>query len=205
MKRYALLGLIMWCAADMQARTVVAPVVAASYANGNVLSAGKPLATSYLPSVKAGIHIEHRITPNFYIQPGVFYSVYGFKVAATSTTGAADYTYTTAELPLYLLIKTGMPCKPRLVLGAGAMGVVMLNSKVSSSGREANLPGKVDLNFGTGLMAGLEMPRGFIISATYQSFKPGSSIVYPYSVQKLRQWSVGIGYLFGKIQRCDRR
>jgi len=195
----------MWCAASMQARAVVAPVVAASYANGNVLSAGKSVATTYLPSVKAGIHIEQRVSPNFYIQPGAFYSVYGFKMAATASSPAADYSYTTAEVPLYLLVKTGMPCKPRLVLGVGAMGVVMLNNSVNNGGTEANLPGKNDINIGFGLTAGLEMPRGFIITGTYQVFKPTSAIAYPYTVQNLRQWSVGIGYLFGKIQRCDRR
>lgn len=205
MKRYALFALMMWGAVAAQARTVVAPVVAASYANGNVLMAGKSVTTTYLPSVKAGIHIEQRVSPNFYIQPGAFYSVYGFKMAATAGTPAADYSYTTAEVPLYLLVKTGMPCKPRLVLGAGAVGVVMLNNQVNNGGTEANLPGKNDINIGFGLMAGLEMPGGFIISGTYQTFKPGSAIAYPYTVQNLRQWSVGIGYLFGKVMRCDRR
>eukprot|EP01030_Chromulinospumella_sphaerica_P011594 gene11595-11386_t len=86
---------------EHRARTVVAPVVAASYANGNVLMAGKSVTTTYLPSVKAGIHIEQRVSPNFYINPGAFYSVYGFKMAATAGTPAADYSYTTAEVPLY--------------------------------------------------------------------------------------------------------
>jgi len=205
MKRYALFALMMWGTVAAQARTVVAPVVAASYANGNVLMAGKSVATTYLPSVKAGIHIEQRVSPNFYIHPGAFYSVYGFKMAAMAGTPTADYSYTTAEVPLYLLVKTGMPCKPRLVLGVGAVGVVMLNNKVNNGGKEANLPGKNDMNLGFGLMAGLEMPRGFIINCTYQTFKPGTTIAAPYTVQNLRQWSVGIGYLFGKIRRCDTR
>lgn len=205
MKRYTLLAVLLLLTQHLWARGVIAPVVAASYANGNVLLGGKSISTTSLPSVKAGIRLEQRLNPNLYFQTGAFYSVYGYKMAATASLPAAAYSYTTAELPLFLLVKTGMPCKPRLVLGAGAVAAVMLKNKVNYGGGEMGLWGKNDINLGMGLTAGLEMPRGFILSATYQSVKPGSFIAAPYSVQKLRQWSVGIGYLFGKVRRCDTR
>jgi hypothetical protein len=205
MKRYALFAVLIFSTQYLCARAVIAPVVAASYANGNVLLGGKSVSTTYLPSVKAGIRIEQRLNSNLYFQTGAFYSVYGFKMGPTASLPAANYSYTTAELPLFLLVKTGMPCKPRLVLGAGAVAAVMLVNKVNYGGVEAGLWGKNDINLGMGLTAGLEMPRGFILSATYQSVKPGIAIAAPYTVQKLRQWSVGIGYLFGKVRRCDTR
>ncbi|GAA4470274.1 hypothetical protein GCM10023093_31240 [Nemorincola caseinilytica] len=179
----------------VHARIAVAPTVAASWAGAKATSSLPSAPVGNVTGIRAGIQVQKRITPHFYLAPGLFYSVYGYKTRWTGID--VQYRYNAAEVPLYLLLKTGMPCKPRLVLGAGLFGAMFVNNvSVSESGTHT-MSGKNSPIVGVGLTVGLEFPRGLYISGTYQSMKNDMGT----GPQNLFQYSLGVGFLFGKVSR----
>ncbi len=202
MKRIFLTSLLAAAGYCGYGRTGVAPVVGLGFANAKVTTTGSALSTNYLSSSKFGLHLQQRITPNFYIQPGALYSVYGFRSSLSSTGKAVDYKYHTLEVPLYLLAKTGMPCKPRLVVGVGLVGLAMIKNTMVYDNNASNLPGQHGINVGAGVCLGVEMPRGLFITGGYQSVKNNdASIATPYAVSRLYQYSINLGFLINKVSR----
>lgn len=189
---FSVLCLLAYTAAH--ARIAIAPVIGVSSAGAKV-GTTNPASLSPLSSFKAGLHIEKKVTPHFYLSPGVYYSVYGYRRNVTGVD--VQYRYNTVELPLYFLLKTGRPCKPRLVLGAGVLALATVGNVMVANGNSSQFAGGKAGDVGAGLYGGIEFPKGLFLYGTYQATK--SSNVE--NRGSMFQYSMGIGYLFGKVRR----
>lgn len=197
-----LLLYLVFCIQAASARTAIAPVVGLSYANTKLPASMGGLPTDVLPSIKAGIHIEQKMSNTFYFQPGIFYSVYGFKLKGSSN----FFRYNTAEVPLYLLIKTGMPCRPRMVLGLGVFAAKVVGSSQSDKDVNFSMPsglgGGSDVRVGGGFSLGYELPMGTFIAIQYQALFNGKNTDNSVSPQlRLYQYGISVGYLVNKVSR----
>jgi|GEM_PF-5912118 len=152
--------------------------------------------TQSLTAFKAGMELQSRINPNFYFRTGLFYSPYGYKVDKYNS----EVYIGMAEVPAYFLLKTGMPCKPRFILGAGLLAMSPVHENDAAKNNQypelrQKSAATNSLSFGWGLLAGIEMPRGFSVKAAYQkTFADGSKTTF-------HQYSITVGYLVNKLSR----
>ena len=190
-------SLLMAISGTVLARVVVAPTIGGSSAGIKAGSRTPTPSASNVTAIKAGLNVQKRVTPHFYLNPGLFYSIYGYKAQVMRVD--VQYRYTTAELPLYFLLKTGMPCKPRLVLGAGVLAAMMVNSVAVSESGSSAISGK-GISAGLGLTAGIELPMGLFLSGSYQRMKNDNDYG-PAKAPKLYQYSLSVGYMINKVSR----
>jgi len=202
MKRAFLISLLTVAGYYGYGKTAVGFVVGLGSANASVTTTGSSVSTSYLSAPRAGLQLQQRVTPNFYIQTGGLYSVYGFRTSMATTGKAMDYKYTTMEVPLYLLAKTGMPCKPRVIVGVGLVGLAMIKNTMVYDNTPTEVPGQHGLNVGMGFCLGVEMPRGLFLTGNYQSVKNNDpSIATPYAMTRMYQYSINLGFLINKVSK----
>ena len=80
-----------------------------------------------------------------------------------------------------------------------------MKNVMSVEGGTAPFSSDKGLKPGAGVSLGLEFPRGLFLSAAYQTIKMPNAGGAQGIQQKLYQYSLGMGYLIGKVQTGGRR
>lgn len=181
---------------------------------------GKNADYDFLTGYHAGVTADLLVTPTFYIQPGLLYSVKGAKSESNSTEVTHKASY--VELPINFLFKPALG-NGRLVLGAGpyaAYGISgKLKAKTGNNSIELDAKFKNNISaadyindkyyyirpfdFGANALAGYELNNGFSIQVNGQlglyKVNPAiDGVLAEVDNTSLKNWGVGVslGYKF---------
>ncbi|MBS1586036.1 MAG: PorT family protein [Bacteroidetes bacterium] len=176
--------------------------------------------TTSLPIVraKAGGIVDADFTNHFYLQTGLFFTQKGnirtlnhsndTMIEAVEEQLAANY----IEVPLGVVLKTGLQGATRFFIGLGAAGAYVVGGrdKIHDSGNiagnafDSRSNNKVigggtikGFDIGISICMGLELPAGIFIRSSYTAGLNNVSLFLDES-DKNKVGSLAIGYYFGK-------
>jgi hypothetical protein len=145
---------------------------------------------------KAGAILDVPLDSNFYLQPGLFYSMEGQSI--TDYVVATNY----LQVPVNVIYKIGRKSNDRFFVGLGLYAGYAISDKLKSGNEHQNLPignNKQDdlkpFDFGANVRVGREMQNGLFLAAQYSL---GFINTYPGSNYNEKNWviSITIGYFF---------
>lgn len=226
MKKILLLSLIAGLSVNAIAQIRIAPEVGFNIASASVdqpATLGLPsLDTKPVMGIKAGAIVEVPVSSHFYLQPGIFYAMKGFKESGSASYSVLFYTVNIdvegkersnyLEVPVNVLYKFGTPGGGRIFVGAGPYLGYALGGKYDysiSAGGFADTSASESLrvgtdsndhikpfDFGANINAGYELGMGLFARA---QFSYGFLNVMPYTGASQKNWgiTVSVGYLIG--------
>lgn len=214
MKRLFLLATtVVMCATRTNAQFRIGPelglnITSASYSQSFGFGAISP-SSSVLIGAKGGVIADLGLGDRFAIQPGVFYSMKGFKLTYTGF-GSVNVTMRInyIEVPVNVMYKTGSEGSGRFFFGAGPYIGYALGGRAKASGlgvsENISLPiGNNDstdlvkpIDLGGNINAGYELPMGLYARGQF-----GYSFINTSPLLGISQnnWgaTISVGYLIG--------
>jgi hypothetical protein len=163
--------------------------------------------------VKTGVMADVGLSDHFYLQPGVYYAMNGFRISIFLASTTANIN--TLEVPLNVTYKIGDANHNRFFVSAGPYIGFNLSGNATtssptfggSSPDEDSEPiifgsrssGEISrFDWGVNLNAGYELKNGIFAKAYYQLGIQNLAPIDPRGIGTMRSYSfgVGIGYLF---------
>ncbi len=166
-----------------------------------------------------GFTYNSYIISPFYWQLGAFYQQNNFyenRNASAGTSKSYDLQVNSIFVPVYFMVKTGLPCKPHFLAGAGMFISYNLNAHLTKEIEGSAGTTEIDLkvggnagddlkaiNYGVTAYAGYESRSGYSLKCTYSSGMQNLLMqTYSDSYFKLKTVSITVGRSFKKRKRC---
>ena len=183
----------------------VGAMAGVSFANGTAWAHQSQLNTGLLVRPRLGILAEFEVAKDWFIQPSIAYTAYGYWITNSSYGGKVSLRVHAIEFPLNIQYKLGGANESGFFFGAGAyygvtIGAVVTDNTAPSKKRELEVgPDRHDdiarSMFGWSVNVGYQMSNGLFFRAAWQNgvsdYIPGDqgATFHPY------QANVCVGYL----------